>query len=174
MNVLKKLFAPFVAAVCGGVALLPQVSSVATPAASTALAALALTAVTPSVANAQSGKRTCGRIWFLKGSAFKSNAALSFVMEVYKWDVFTCTALQVVYTVTTALPTGIMGWAQTMFGIGANPNTGAQGTPVYMATCEWYSSKMKLSTSDVCLQMQDYKFYGIVNVGGSNWAMKKF
>lgn len=174
MNILKKSLAAVAAAVCGSAAMLPQVSTLAAPAAGTALAALALTAATPSVAHAQTNKRMCGRIWWLTGGSFARHASISVVMEVNKWDVVTCTSLQALYTALTALPSGVRGWAQVMFGNQGNPITGTQGSFVYMQTCESYSSRVNLSVRDVCLQMQDYKFYSIINVGGQNWALKKF
>lgn len=146
-----------------------QISTAVASRAASVMAVGAAAVALPGVAHAQSGKRICGSVWGVRGNGRYGYAAIA--MEVYKWDVFTCTGLVGAWAGLSILPNGVMSLAQGLFNNAAGVGTGLTGSIRMMQTCENFSSSIQANQYDVCLSMTDYKLYKFAKVVGGPFAM---
>lgn len=153
-SVLSPMATQFTAASAARLGTVAAVSSIAT--------------LAPSAAFAQSGKRMCGTVWDNSVRAGSSQGLAAVGMEVSKYDFFTCPATIASWVfLSGGLQAGVQRMAKSLFGNNSFVGAGLIGDLRAMETCEGFSQRVRANTGNVCLQMQDYRLYVMVRVGGT-------
>lgn len=165
---IRKSLATAAAASCAMAPMASQFTAASVARLGTVAAVSSIAALAPSAAFAQSGKRMCGTVWDNSVRVGSNQGLAAIGMEVSKYDFFTCPALIGTWVfLTGGLRFGVERWSKALFGNNAWVGTGLMGDLRAMETCEGFSRRVRANTGDVCLQMQDYRLYVLLRVGGT-------